>query len=68
MQCFARLLWRCLSGIGCCGMIETIRTIPLKLAPMSDEDADEEATPAVQLGDGRAVEGAPIARVAARLT
>ena len=36
---------------------------------MSDEDdADEEATPTVQLGDGRAVEGAPIARVAARLT
>ena len=36
---------------------------------MSDEDdADEEATPTVQLGDGRAVEGAPIARIAARLT
>ena len=49
-------------------MIETIRAIPIKLAVMSDEDADEEATPAVQLGDGRAVEGAPIARVAARLT
>ncbi|RJX44516.1 hypothetical protein DM826_02585 [Halonotius aquaticus] len=37
---------------------------------MSDDDdtGDEEATPTVQLGDGRAVEGAPIARVAARLT
>ena len=32
---------------------------------MSD---DEESTPTVQLGDGRAVEGAPIARIAARLT
>jgi hypothetical protein len=35
---------------------------------MSDDDADDEETPTVQLGDGRAVEGAPIARVAARLT
>lgn len=36
---------------------------------MSDgDDTDDEAsTPTVQLGDGRAVEGAPIARVAARL-
>jgi hypothetical protein len=35
---------------------------------MSDEEADDAAeAPAVQLGDGRAVEGAPIARVAARL-
>jgi len=36
---------------------------------MSDEDDadEEEATPTVQLGDGRSVEGAPIARVAARL-
>ena len=32
---------------------------------MSD---DEESTPTVQLGDGRAVDGAPIARIAARLT
>lgn len=32
-----------------------------------DEEADSEP-PAVQLGDGRDVEGAPIARVAARLT
>ena len=36
---------------------------------MSDgDDSDDESTPTVQLGDGRAVEGAPIARVAARLT
>lgn len=33
---------------------------------MSDEEADE--APTVQLGDGRAVEGAPVARIAARLT
>ncbi len=33
-----------------------------------DEDAAEEAEPAVPLGDGPAVEGAPLARVAARLT
>ena len=32
---------------------------------MSD---DEESTPTVQLGDGRAVEGAPAARIASRLT
>lgn len=32
---------------------------------MSD---DEESTPTVQLGDGRAVEGAPVARIASRLT
>jgi len=32
---------------------------------MSD---DEESTPTVQLGDGRAVEGVPIARIASRLT
>ncbi|MEA1930107.1 DUF5789 family protein [Halohasta litorea] len=31
-----------------------------------DEEADAE--PTVQLGDGRSVEGAPVARVAARLT
>ena len=31
-----------------------------------DEEADAE--PTVHLGDGRAVEGAPVARVAARLT
>lgn len=33
---------------------------------MSDDEAD--TAPTVQLGDGRTVEGAPIARVAARLT
>ena len=32
---------------------------------MSDDD---ESTPTVQLGDGRAVEGAPVARIASRLT
>jgi hypothetical protein len=49
-------------------LIETIRKTPIKSTAMSDEDdADEEATPAVQLGDGRTVAGAPIARVAARL-
>ncbi|MFB6168640.1 MAG: DUF5789 family protein [Haloferacaceae archaeon] len=36
---------------------------------MADEDADDQETePAVPLGDGPAVEGAPLARVAARLT
>jgi hypothetical protein len=34
---------------------------------MSDEE-DEEDAPAVELGDGAAVEGAPLARVASRLT
>ncbi len=33
---------------------------------MSDDDGDEE--PAVELGDGPDVEGAPLARVASRLT
>lgn len=33
---------------------------------MSEDE--EEAEPAVELGDGPAVEGAPIARIAARLT
>ncbi|MFB6080912.1 MAG: DUF5789 family protein [Haloferacaceae archaeon] len=32
------------------------------------EDEEEEAEPAVALGEGPAVEGAPIARVASRLT
>lgn len=36
---------------------------------MADEDGDEpEAEPAVPLGEGDPIEGAPIARVAARLT
>ena len=32
------------------------------------EDNDEEDTPAVELGEGEQVEGAPLSRVAARLT
>jgi hypothetical protein len=32
-----------------------------------DEGGDEDAEPAVELGDGAPVEGAPVARVAARL-
>lgn len=32
------------------------------------EDTDEEEAPAVELGEGEPVEGAPISRVAARLT
>jgi hypothetical protein len=35
---------------------------------MAEDDADEETEPAVPLGDGPPVEGAPLARVAARLT
>ena len=35
---------------------------------MSDTDEDGDAEPAVELGDGPAVEGEPVARVAARLT
>jgi hypothetical protein len=35
---------------------------------MADDDTDEETDPTVPLGDGPAVEGAPLARVAARLT
>ena len=37
-------------------------------ACMADDDTEEEAEPAVELGDGPAVEGAPLARVASRLT
>lgn len=33
-----------------------------------DDEADEEAEPAVELGDAAPVEGAPVARVASRLT
>lgn len=33
---------------------------------MSDDETDD--APTVALGDGRAVEGAPVARIAARLT
>lgn len=35
---------------------------------MSDDDGEEEAEPAVELGDGPDVEGQPVARVASRLT
>ncbi|WP_262175860.1 DUF5789 family protein [Haloarcula laminariae] len=35
---------------------------------MSDEDSEEEAEPAVELGEGPDVEGAPLSRVTARLT
>jgi hypothetical protein len=36
---------------------------------MADDDADDEAAgPAVELGEGAPVEGAPLARVASRLT
>lgn len=36
---------------------------------MADEDeSEEEEAPAVELGEGEAVEGAPVARVASRLT
>ncbi|MFB6156862.1 MAG: DUF5789 family protein [Haloferacaceae archaeon] len=33
-----------------------------------NEDGDDEAEPPVELGDGPDVEGAPVARIAARLT
>ena len=32
-----------------------------------DEESEEEEAPAVELGDGESVEGAPLARVSARL-
>lgn len=35
---------------------------------MSDDNDEEEDAPAVELGDGEPVEGAPVARVASRLT
>ncbi|MBV0900651.1 DUF5789 family protein [Haloarcula salina] len=35
---------------------------------MSDDDSEEEAAPAVELGEGPDVEGAPLSRVSARLT
>lgn len=34
---------------------------------MADEDSDDEDEPAVALGEGEPVEGAPLARVSARL-
>ncbi|MFC6787072.1 DUF5789 family protein [Halobaculum halobium] len=35
---------------------------------MADDDEPEEEEPAVELGEGPAIEGAPLARVASRLT
>lgn len=35
---------------------------------MADDEAEDEDGPAVELGEGEPVEGAPIARVASRLT
>jgi hypothetical protein len=35
---------------------------------MADENDEEEEGPAVELGEGESVEGAPVARVASRLT
>ncbi|WP_415380826.1 DUF5789 family protein [Halosimplex sp. TS25] len=34
---------------------------------MADDESDEEEAPAVELGEGEPVEGAPLARVASRL-
>lgn len=34
----------------------------------TEEDAEEAEAPAVELGDGEPVEGAPLARIASRLT
>ncbi|WP_435098035.1 DUF5789 family protein [Halarchaeum sp. P4] len=35
---------------------------------MADDEGEEEEAPAVELGEGAAVEGAPLARVASRFT
>jgi len=35
---------------------------------MSDDESEEETEPAVELGDGPDIEGAPLSRVTARLT
>lgn len=35
---------------------------------MADNDEEEDAEPAVELGDGVTVQGAPLSRVAARMT
>ncbi len=48
----------------------TIRVSSRKHQPMSnseEEDADDEDDPAVPLGDGPSIQGAPVARVASRL-
>jgi hypothetical protein len=44
----------------------TVRTV--LLSDMSDDESEEDAEPAVELGTGTTVEGAPLARVASRLT
>ncbi len=38
------------------------------MAEDADDEGDEKAEPAVELGDATPVEGAPVARVASRLT
>lgn len=40
----------------------------VELASMADDDEDEAEEPAVELDDASPVDGAPLARVAARLT
>ena len=51
------------------GVIESVTVGTADVSGMSEEEAEEEAEePAVELGEGADVEGAPIARVAARLT
>lgn len=50
------------------GGIESVTVRTGEMAGMSEEETEEEAEPAVELGEGTAVEGAPLARVAARLT
>ena len=48
--------------------IESVTVRTGDTPPMSEEESEGEEEPAVELGEGAAVEGAPIARVAARLT
>lgn len=50
------------------GRIERITVRTVLLPGMSDDESEEDAEPAVELGTGATVEGAPIARVASRLT
>jgi hypothetical protein len=47
---------------------EGINSWATVLARMADDADDAEDEPAVELGEGEAVEGAPLARVASRLT
>ena len=49
------------------GGSENHNRAPVESSVMA-EDNDEESEPAVELGDGEPVEGAPVARVASRLT